>query len=112
MKRHAMEKVKNNIVNRIVGILADVYHEEVNNVALSNLHARLAFKADPDLNELRLALERLERGDFGNCILCKKEIEYQTLLVQPTAHFCTSCTQRFHDRIVTHHLSPDLHVHA
>ena len=80
------------ILARITAILEHTYHESLPDVTVHTVTARLAFKADPELNELRLALERIERGEYGNCIFCKQDIPLAMLTAQPTAHFCDRCT--------------------
>lgn len=43
------------------------------------------------------ALRRLERGEFGNCMQCGKQIPAKRLEVQPWARYCVSC-QELEDR--------------
>ena len=80
------------ILGRIERILKDEYHESLTGVTLANVAACVAFKAHPELNELRLALERMERGEYGICIFCKQDIPARILREYPTAHFCDSCS--------------------
>lgn len=50
-----------------------------------------------DVEELRaigLALERLQRGEYGECIDCGLEIDPQRLRVQPAAVRCVDCQGR------------------
>ena len=103
MNIEAIGQFKDSIISRIVQVLADVYNEDIGAVDQQNLSACMAFKGDPYLNELRLALERLERGDFGSCVLCKNEIEDDVLRNAPTSHFCSHCSQVVHQRISFHH---------
>ena len=79
------------ILTRIAVILRDVYDEPLQGVTQETVSARLAFKSEPRLNELRLAFERLERGEYGICIFCKGPISLAILRNAPTAHFCDSC---------------------
>ncbi|MBL0176916.1 MAG: hypothetical protein IPP94_16935 [Ignavibacteria bacterium] len=94
------------ILAKIATILTGVYNEPVPTITLGDVLARTAFKADPLLNELRLALERLERGDFGRCIFCKEDIPYPILSDLPTAHFCDRCANvlrcRTHSAVAMH----------
>ena len=85
-------EIREIIFARITGILERRYKESLHELTLSTVIARLAFKADPELNELRLALERMERGEYGGCIFCKQDIPLSLLKEQPAAHFCDSCT--------------------
>jgi RNA polymerase-binding transcription factor DksA len=79
------------ILSKIAAILDVEYHEPVSSITIEDVSARIAFKADPLLNELRLALDRLSRNEFGNCIFCKEEIPVHVLYSLPTAHFCERC---------------------
>ncbi len=63
-----------------------------------NLHqidALLAFKTDPELDELRAALDRLERGTYGVCITCKHPISREILERDPGRRICAGCEQGF-----------------
>jgi len=80
------------ILERIAGILFEVYGETISNFSKDALSAHLSFKADPRLNELRLAIDRIDRNDFGRCIFCKGPIDLELLRRNPTAHFCEQCS--------------------
>jgi len=63
-----------------------------------NLHqidALLAFKSDPQLDELRAALDRLEHGTYGVCITCKRPISREVLERDPGRCLCAACEQGF-----------------
>lgn len=63
-----------------------------------NLHqidALLAFKTDPQLDELRAALDRLEHGTYGVCITCKHPIGRDVLEHDPGRRICPACEQGF-----------------
>lgn len=98
MNQEAYAHIKETILSRIGHILAEVYHEEFRDLSRQNISALLAFKGDPYLNELRLALERMTRGEYGTCILCKDDIDASMLLTVPTAHFCENCNRVFQQR--------------
>ncbi len=86
-----ISELKELILSRMAGILETVYNEPRRMLSTDSLTAHLAFKADPHLNELRLALERMERNEYGFCIFCKEEIPNSILYELPTAHFCDRC---------------------
>ena len=44
-----------------------------------------------ELADVRLALERLDHGSYGDCIACGETIPLQRLQVQPAAARCTAC---------------------
>lgn len=85
-------EIREIILGRIATILNDVYRDSITELSEESISAKLAFKADPQLNELRLALERMKRGDYGRCIFCKGDIGDDTLERNPTAHFCEQCS--------------------
>ncbi len=63
-----------------------------------NLHqidALLAFKSDPELDELRAALDRIEHGTYGVCITCKHPISREVLERDPGRRICDRCEQGF-----------------
>ncbi|MBN2356829.1 TraR/DksA C4-type zinc finger protein [candidate division KSB1 bacterium] len=46
------------------------------------------------LYHLNLALERLERGEFGTCVQCGKEISPERLEAVPHARLCIECKSK------------------
>ena len=84
-------EIQERILVRIAGILSTVYNEPAEDLSVENVSAKLAFKGDPHLNELRLALERIKRDEYGQCIFCKGDISMEILRELPTAHFCKPC---------------------
>lgn len=88
----AEQNIREIILGRIATILNDVYRDPVQDLSEDHISAKLAFKADPQLNELRLALERMRRGDYGRCIFCKGPITTDVLAGNPIAHFCEQCS--------------------
>ena len=89
-KKYILE-IQERILVRIAAMLNAVYHEPTQDLSVDNISAKLAFKGDPHLNELRLALERINRGEYGQCIFCKDDISMEILRELPTAHFCKNC---------------------
>jgi DnaK suppressor protein len=64
--------------------LADKYEEETTNQGvLDTLEERL--------KEVTDALERIEKGSYGICIKCGKQIEAEKLEANPAATTCMSC---------------------
>ena len=87
------------ILGHIATILEREYRDPVTDLSEDALTAKMAFKADPRLNELRLALERMKRGEYGRCIFCKGAIAEELLSRNPTAHFCEQCAGMLRSRI-------------
>jgi len=46
------------------------------------------------LYHLNLALERIERGEFGTCVQCSKEINHERLEAVPHARLCIECKSK------------------
>ena len=45
------------------------------------------------MNQIDQALERIERGDYGKCNLCGREIDLERLETQPEADTCLECSK-------------------
>ncbi len=77
--------------------------------SVHQVDAALAFKSDSVLDELRSALFRLDEGNFGVCINCKRQIGEDILHVDPTQRICPSC-----ERSLTHLIGGQMssHVHV
>ncbi len=101
MLEKQQSEIREIVLAQIAGILKDVYHEPVRDLSTVAIRAQLAFKANPELNELRLALDRMDREEYGQCIFCKHEIAVEELKETPTAHFCNQCTD-----ILRHRTAP------
>ncbi len=50
---------------------------------------------EQELQDVNNAIERLGKGDYGNCKYCKKPIEEKRLLVRPTSSSCVDCKKKF-----------------
>ena len=48
---------------------------------------------EKELKEVNWALERIEKGEYGKCSQCEKEIEPERLKARPIATKCTECTK-------------------
>ncbi|MDE2037611.1 MAG: TraR/DksA C4-type zinc finger protein [Patescibacteria group bacterium] len=48
----------------------------------------IAQKLEAQLNEVKAALERIEKGTYGVCEICGKEIAIQRLEANPSARNC------------------------
>jgi len=50
-----------------------------------------SFKSDQDLLDVLDALRKLFEGNYGYCLFCRKEIEFNKLRDNPLAKFCDDC---------------------
>jgi RNA polymerase-binding protein DksA len=45
-------------------------------------------------HHLQMALERIESGEYGNCVECGEEINFERLEAVPHARLCIDCKSR------------------
>lgn len=45
------------------------------------------------LRDVDIALEKIEKGDYGKCSNCGKDIEEERLMVAPEAKLCIGCNK-------------------
>ncbi len=93
--------LRNEIFSRVRSILYERYGEFVpvsliedesrSENAVKTIRRVESFKADEDLLDLFEALEKVFAGNYGHCLFCRKEIEFQKLNRNPLAKFCDSC---------------------
>jgi DnaK suppressor protein len=48
-----------------------------------------------ELRQIAAAKERMERGDYGECVDCGVDIAFARLEVQPAAARCVPCQERY-----------------
>ena len=46
-----------------------------------------------ELQRIDAALKRIDRGEFGRCLLCGERIETPRLVAEPTTPTCISCAK-------------------
>jgi len=111
MKKEVLEKLKQIIENTIAELNeSDIYLEEATqpiepSIALGRL-TRMEAIGEKSVNEamhikvkLRLeklanALDRMNNGQYGICLRCKKEIPYGRLEAIPESLVCVSCLEK------------------
>jgi hypothetical protein len=64
-------------------------------ISAYEIEALLSVRSDPQIDELRGALERLENRTFGICIACKSRIDWSILLRNPCRRICPECEDEF-----------------
>jgi RNA polymerase-binding transcription factor DksA len=95
------------ILSSLYAHLQDAYGVELaedsfvhGQISIQDVDALLAFKSDPRIDELRGALDRLERGVFGQCLACKQTIDQELLSTDPTHRLCATC-ERIYSQAMT-----------
>ncbi|MFP8887541.1 MULTISPECIES: TraR/DksA family transcriptional regulator [Streptomyces] len=58
---------------------------------LAEIDARLAKSARMVLADVEAALERMEQGGYGRCLLCSRPIPARMLEIVPQVRYCAHC---------------------
>lgn len=53
----------------------------------------IEYTLETKLKDINLALEKIEKGKYGKCDKCGKEIEEERLKISPEAKFCSKCKE-------------------
>lgn len=60
-----------------------------------------------EIREIEAALERMDRGDYGNCLDCGLDIEFERLQAFPAAKRCLPCQGQY-ERTHVHDTTPTM----
>lgn len=66
--------------------------EEADEVEEYNSLLSVEYALENKLKFVNEALERIEKGDYGNCEKCGKEISYEKLSLAPETKHCRDCS--------------------
>jgi DnaK suppressor protein len=67
--------------------------DEVQNMSERELAIRTLDRESKLLNQVRLALQRIEDGGYGTCLNCEEEISLKRLNAVPHTPFCIACQE-------------------
>ncbi len=59
----------------------------------ADIDAAIMDQQEKELNEIKLALDKMERGVYGICELCEDAISLERLRVKPYARYCIACRE-------------------
>jgi hypothetical protein len=100
MMRQNTERIRRVILSRLYDHLLEQYFVPWprepfirGTVTEHEVDAVLAFRSDEFLDELRTALDRLNRGTYGICISCKGRIPVEALVLNPAQRLCAACEE-------------------
>lgn len=93
--------------NQIVSNFDDAARElkEISNMELNDeadyasvaanmdIDSAIIKKQEAELNDIELALGKIERGTFGICEMCEDNINIERLKVKNFARYCISCRE-------------------
>ncbi len=78
----------------VVGKINELLSSRYNVAAPADKHEAISVASQfdsPELNELIFALRRIEKGVFGQCVICRHSIPVDILETNLTARLCPSC---------------------
>ena len=67
--------------------------EEAQELNQTRLLAQLGDRGRAELDAIDVAIERMDRGEYGSCETCEEPIDMARLEVLPTARLCTTCAE-------------------
>jgi len=72
----------------------DKEDENANEIAQYSTNLSLEQSLEKTLQDINKALESMEKGTYGVCKYCSKEIGEQRLLARPVSSACMECKQK------------------
>lgn len=73
--------------SELAGTVHDLEDESVASLLEDLGHSQIDRHVE-EVRDIEAALQRLAEGNYGYCVDCGREIEYERLFVQPTARRC------------------------
>jgi RNA polymerase-binding protein DksA len=67
--------------------------EEAQELNQTRLLAQLGDRGRAEIDAIDVAIDRMERGEYGSCESCEEPIDVARLEVLPTARLCTTCAE-------------------
>ena len=111
MNKKVLFILRERLIKRRQEIFGQVVHLELNNNSLEEQpvdHGEKALKEDgfhlrnrldqrrrEKIEAIDIALERMDRGTYGICILCDKQISIKRLKILPEACLCRKCARTY-----------------
>jgi DnaK suppressor protein len=89
-------KILDDITNEIKELsYDDVCDEgdEATSAMDSGRKQQIYLKLKEELNEIEIALKKIEEGTYGICEMCEEPINKERLLVKPYAKYCIICRE-------------------
>ena len=77
-----------------LGGVGDAGDESVQRMVI-DLHLQEAGRDLEELRDIDAALQRMDKGEYGQCEQCGADIDYARLEVQPTATRCVACQAQY-----------------
>lgn len=101
MKSEDLSKFEKLVVRRLRELLVTEHEAKVEEDKQHVLDEASRFDC-PDMNELVFALRRVEKGTYGQCVICRHDIPTDILENNLTARLCPSCQAAMHEKSDTY----------
>lgn len=89
LKKNHSEYFQN--MNGDVADLADEAEEAIER----DLIYHLSLNEKQELEEINLAIKKIEDGHYGSCVSCGADIPIERLKIKPSARYCTKCQEKY-----------------
>ncbi|WP_024789522.1 RNA polymerase-binding protein DksA [Lebetimonas sp. JH292] len=89
-------KILDDITNEIKELSCDDVcdeGDEATSAMDSGRKQQIYLKLKEELNEIEVALKKIEEGTYGICEMCEEPINKERLLVKPYAKYCIICRE-------------------
>jgi DnaK suppressor protein len=94
-KQQILETIEGELANEIEGVESEAITGDIVDEANSSyehlIYSSLTVKEQEKLSEINEALNRLNEGIFGKCVVCGKPIDEKRLRAIPEAKMCIAC---------------------
>ncbi len=94
-KQQILETIEGELANEIEGVESEAITGDIVDEANSSyehlIYSSLTVKEQEKLSEVNEALNRLNEGIFGKCVVCGKPIDEKRLRAIPEAKMCIAC---------------------
>jgi DnaK suppressor protein len=113
MREATLLKLKKLLMNRRREILKQVAHLEAERKELGErfiepidaaqkedlmqLVRKFDARGKEEIEEIELAIDKMESGSYGKCELCGKSIPVKRLMVLPATRLCLNCAQNYEE---------------
>ena len=72
----------------------DKEDENAKEIAEYSDNLSIEYSLEKSLRDINKALERIEKGTYGTCTYCGKEIAEERLMARPTSSACVECKEK------------------
>lgn len=77
--------------------MGDEVDDNVHEVEEYTVNKSLELSLEGTLRDIKKSLDRMEKGTYGICKYCDKDIELPRLMARPTSSSCVSCKKTLTD---------------